>query len=157
MSSDNIIMYKRIKGKKFSRKTDQRRAFMRSLAVNLILREKIQTTKVRARQAASFVERLITKAKVGDLASKKALASILPEVASRKLTAVIAPRFKDRVGGYTRVALLGQRLKDGAPMAVVELLDRPPVVETVKGKIKQVAAKKTKKTAKIEKKEEIKS
>jgi large subunit ribosomal protein L17 len=151
-------MYKRIKGKKFSRKTDQRRAFMRSLAVNLILQEKIQTTKVRAHQAGSFVERLITKAKAGDLASRKALSSILPEVACRKLVAVIAPRFKDRNGGYTRVALLGQRLKDGAPMAVVELLDRPATVQiSATKKDVKAAAKKIKKTAKAAKKQEVKS
>jgi len=133
-------MYKRIKGKKFSRKTDQRRAFMRSLAVNLIMQEKITTTKIRAHQAASMVERLITKAKKNDLASKKALGSVLPQVACKKLL-MIAPRFVTRSGGYTRISSLGQRIKDGAPMAIVELLDRPAVV-------KEAPLKKEKKVAK---------
>lgn len=146
-------MYKRIKGKKFSRKTDQRRAFMRGLAVNLIMQEKITTTTVRARQVASFVERLITKAKKNDLAAKKALVAILPEVASKKLVVMIAPRFKDRVGGYTRIAKLGPRLKDGAPMAVVELLDRPIVdATTIKTKDKKSSSKKEKDAAKKDEK-----
>jgi len=149
-------MYKRIKGKKFSRKTDQRRAFMRGLAANLIMQERITTTKVRARQASSLVERLITKAKKNDLAAKKALAAILPEVAGKKLVAVIAPRFKDRIGGYTRIANLGPRANDGAPMAVVELLDRPVVDKTASSKEKKTAKspKKEKKTAKVAKKTE---
>jgi large subunit ribosomal protein L17 len=118
-------MYKRIKGKKFSRKADQRRAFMRSMVANLILHEKIQTTKVRARQTANLTEKMITKAKAGDLASRRMLVAALPTEAVAKLMTIVAPRFKDRKGGYTRVIKLGQRIKDGAPMAIVELLDRP--------------------------------
>jgi len=145
-------MYKRIKGKKFSRKTDQRKAFMRALAVNLIMQEKMQTTKVRARQAATFVEKLITKAKKSDLASRKALTAVLPEAACKKLVASIAPRFKDRNGGYTRIAKIGPRAKDGAPMAIVELLDRPAaVVPAAKAETKKKAAKTEKKSVKAKK------
>jgi large subunit ribosomal protein L17 len=153
-------MYKRIKGKKFSRKTDQRRAFMKSLAANLILREKIQTTKVRARQTANLVERLITKAKKNDLAGKKALFAALPSDAATRLFMVVAPRFNSRNGGYTRVVSLGQRLKDGAPMAIVELLDRPAAVEVAakpKDKKNKTSVKKVKEAAKKEKKAEKKS
>jgi len=92
------------------------------------LQEKITTTKVRARATATLVEKLITKAKKNDLAGKKALAAFLPMAAVRKLVTEIAPRFKDRNGGYTRIAKLGPRVKDGAPMAIVELLDRPAVI-----------------------------
>ncbi len=142
-------MYKRIKGKKFSRKTDQRKAFMRSLAANLILQEKIQTTKIRARQAATLVEKLITKAKKNDLAARKSLAAFLPQSAAKKLVAVIAPRFKERNGGYTRIAKLGPRAKDGAPMAIVELLDRP--VEIAQAASKAKKAKNAKKANKADK------
>lgn len=138
-------MYKRIKGKKFSRKTDQRRAFMRSLAVNLILQEKIATTTVRAKAASSLVEKLITKAKKNDLAAQKKLAAFLPMVAVRKLVNDIAPRFKERNGGYTRIAKLGPRAKDGAPMAIIELLDRPAAVVAITAKDKKVAKKADKK------------
>jgi len=144
-------MYKRIKGKKFSRKTDQRKAFMRSLAANLILQEKIATTTVRAKATASLVEKLITKGKKNDLAAKKSLAAFLPMVAVRKLVAEIAPRFKDRNGGYTRIAKLGPRVKDGAPMAVVELLDRPLAIAPVAAKAAKAGKKASKKEAKTPK------
>jgi len=143
-------MYKRIKGKKFSRKTDQRRAFMRALAANLIIQERIKTTKVRARQAAALVERLITKAKKNDLAARKALARALPVRAGQKLIALIGPRFKDRVGGYTRVIKIGPRIHDGAPMAVVELLDRPADEKIVESKEKK-SKKPSKKSEKLSK------
>ena len=106
-------MYKRIKGKKFSRKTDQRRAFMKSLAVNLVMQEKIRTTKIRARQAASMVEKLITKAKKGDLASRRALVSVLNPAAAEKLVKSIAPRFKDRVGGLLTFVLSASEERSG--------------------------------------------
>jgi large subunit ribosomal protein L17 len=138
-------MYKRIKGKKFSRKTDQRKAFMRSLASNLILQERTVTTKIRARQAATLVEKLITKAKKNDLASKKALVAFLPTAAVQKLITSIGPRFKDRNGGYTRIAKLGPRAKDGAPMAIVELLDRPAAVIAAVAKDLKAAKKPAKK------------
>ena len=126
---------------------------MRSLAVNLIMQEKITTTKIRAHQAASMVEKLITKAKKNNLASKKALGEVLPQVACKKLSA-IAPRFAERNGGYTRISSLGQRIKDGAPMAVVELLDRPAIVEKAPLKKEKKPVKKA--VAKKDKKEEIK-
>jgi len=125
---------------------------MRSMAINLILQEKITTTKTRARQVASFVERLITKAKRNDLASKRVLASILPSVAVKKILA-IATRFKDRQGGYTRIVRLGQRLKDGAPLVVVELLDRPVAAESSKKEGEKKVEKKSKKQAAKDKEE----
>ncbi len=147
-------MYKRIKGKKFNRETGQRRAFMRALAANLITREKIETTKVRARQAASLVERMITKAKKNDLAAKKSLAAALPLAAARKLTETIAPRLKGRAGGYTRIINLGIRAKDGAPMAIVELLDRPAEeIAKTKAKNKKISGRKSKKEDSGNKKE----
>lgn len=129
---------------------------MRSLAANLIIREKIQTTKVRARQTANFVEKMITKAKSNDLSSRRSLLAILPKEAANKLISTIAPRFKDRKGGYTRVVKLGERIKDGAPMAVVELIDRPATEAVVAGK-KAKTDKKNKKESKKEKKEETKA
>jgi large subunit ribosomal protein L17 len=152
-------MYKRIKGKKFSRKTDQRRAFMRNLSVNLIMEEKITTTKTRARAASSMVERLITKAKAGNLAATRILSGILPQVAVKKLISNLAPRFAQRNGGYTRIIRIAQRFKDGAEMSVVEFIDRDEIAakekETKKEKTggKKKSAKKAK-PAKTEKKDE---
>jgi large subunit ribosomal protein L17 len=144
-------MYKRIKGKKFSRKTDQRRAFLRSLAVNLIMEERITTTKTRARAASTLTEKMITLAKKGNLAAIKKLSSMLPQVAVKKLITGIAPRFTERTGGYTRIMKLGQRYKDGAEMAVAEFVDRDEILAKEKAeKTKKPADKK--KAAKKEKK-----
>jgi len=159
-------MYKRIKGKKFSRKTDQRRAFLRNLAVNLIMEERITTTKTRARAASSLVEKMITKAKKADLSAIKRLSAMLPQLAVKKLMANVAPRFAQRNGGYTRIMKLGQRYKDGAEMALVEFIDHDEVraaevaekakktTDKKKGVKKEKAAKKeakkTVKTAKLE-------
>ena len=94
---------------------------------------------------------MITKAKKNDLAAKKSLAAFLPMVAVRKLVAEIAPRFKDRNGGYTRIAKLGPRVKDGAPMAVVELLDRPVAIAPAAAKAAKAGKKASKKEAKMPK------
>ena len=145
-------MYKRIKGKKFGRETDQRRAFMRSLAANLILHEKIKTTKVRAKEAGKAVEKLITVAKSNNLAAIRSLAGVLPTVAAQKLVKDIAPRFASRNGGYTRVIKLGQRLKDGSQIAIVEFVQKAEIVVAAKSKGKKGAAKtEVKKSAKVEK------
>lgn len=116
---------------------------MRLLAINLVMHEKIKTTKARAKQTAILVEKMITKAKKDDLAAKKALFSALSLTAGRKLVSVIAPRFKDRAGGYTRIIAVGARQKDAAPMAIVELVDRPVPEAPENGK-KKAAPKKEK-------------
>lgn len=108
--------------RKFGRTTDQRRAFLKSLAANLVLKEKIKTTEARAKEVRSLVERLITYGKKNDLAAKRRLAGILPAVAARKIYKEIAPRFIERSGGYTRITKLGQRLTDGAKMVFIEIL-----------------------------------
>jgi large subunit ribosomal protein L17 len=147
-------MYKRIKGKKFGRETDQRKAFMRSLAANLILREKIKTTKVRAKETAKAVERLITVAKSNNLAAIRSLAAALPVDAAQKLIKDIGPRFAARNGGYTRVIKLGQRVKDGSQIAIVEFVQKAEKVVVAKGKAqkgKKGAVKVDKKPTKVEK------
>ena len=151
-------MYKRIKGKKFGRETDQRKAFMRSMAANLILREKITTTKVRAKETGRLVEKLITKAKANTLASTKSLLGALPAEAVVKLMKDLGPRFKERKGGYTRVIKLGQRAKDGSQIAIVEFVQKTEILpdknKTKKGK--KDAKGKAKKPAKIQKEKSAK-
>ncbi len=107
--------------RKLSRKRDQRKALLRSLAENLFLKEKIITTKAKAKELASFSERLIEKAKVGNLASKRYLARFFRKDIVKKISE-IAQRYKDRKGGYTRILKLGQRKSDGAEMAVIEFV-----------------------------------
>lgn len=115
-------MRKRKKGKKFGRKKDQRKAFLRSLASSLVLEERIKTTEARAKATSKFVEKFITKAKKGDLASRRELSKIFSQRVVNKLIKEIGPRYKKREGGYTRIVKLAPRKSDGAPMAILELV-----------------------------------
>lgn len=108
--------------RKFGRTKDQRRAFLKSLAANLVLKEKIKTTEARAKEVRSLVERLISYGKKNTLASKRAISAALPSVAAKKVYKEISPRFTQRQGGYTRVTKLGRRLSDSAKMAFIEIL-----------------------------------
>ncbi len=117
-------MRKRKKGRILSRKIDQRKALLRSLTRNLILKERIITTEAKAKEARPFVEKLITRAKKGNLASWRLLLSKMnnDKKIVEKLIKEIAPRYKDRPGGYTRIIKLGQRKSDGSRMAIIELV-----------------------------------
>lgn len=110
--------------RKFGREKNERKALVNSLALNLIVREKIKTTLPKAKELRPFVEKLVTLAKKNDLATKRLVISKLsnrrPE--TKKLFEKIAPRYVDRKGGYTRVIKMGVRKSDGAPMAVIEFV-----------------------------------
>jgi large subunit ribosomal protein L17 len=115
-------MRKRKKGKKFSRKRDQRRALLRSLIRELFLKERIKLSEVRAKEISIFSEKLITKAKKGNLHSRRQLAKNLSPALTKKLIEEISPRYKERKGGYTRIIKLGPRKSDGTKMAIIELI-----------------------------------
>lgn len=115
-------MKKYQKGRKLGRSLDQRRALLKGLAANLIIKEKITTSQAKAKELRPFVERLITRAKKNDLAAVRYLARYLPSPARRKLLTEVAPRYQERKGGYTRIVKLGQRRTDGAAMALIELV-----------------------------------
>ncbi|MDI6591376.1 MAG: 50S ribosomal protein L17 [Patescibacteria group bacterium] len=115
-------MRKRKKGRKLSKKRDQRKALLKSLAISLLLKEKIKTTEAKAKETQSFIEKFITKAKKGDLASRRFLARFFSKDIVKKLINEIAPRYKERKGGYTRIIKLGPRKTDGAKMAIIELI-----------------------------------
>lgn len=115
-------MRKRKKGRKLNRKRDQRKALLRSLAVSLILKEKIKTTEAKAKEVSVFLEKQITKAKVNSLHSRRLLMRFFPEKIIKKLINEIAPKYKERKGGYTRIIKLAPRKKDGAKMAIIELI-----------------------------------
>ncbi len=110
------------KGRKFGRTRDKRKAFFKSLAVNLIMKGKIKTTEARAKEIRRVVEPLITKAKKGDLSAIRILSKFLPNAAAHKLTKEIAPKYAQRQGGYTRISKLGRRNSDSAPIAIIELV-----------------------------------
>lgn len=115
-------MRKLKKGRKLSRKRNQRKALLKSLTGNLLLREKIKTTEAKAKEFSRFAEKCITRAKKGDLASRRILAKYFSKKIVKKLIEEIGPRYKERRGGYTRIIKLGPRKSDGARMAVIELV-----------------------------------
>lgn len=115
-------MRKRKKGRKFSREKNQRRAFLKSLANSLFLKEKIKTTEARAKEVQRFAEKFITRAKKGDLHSRRLLLRFFSPQIVKKLVEDIAPQYKERKGGYTRILKLGPRKSDGAKMAIIELV-----------------------------------
>lgn len=111
------------KGRKLSRKRDQRRALLKSLASALILHGKITTTEAKAKEVRPFVERTISHAKKGDaLQARRLLARYYTKQVATKLLSEVAPRYKERNGGYTRVVKIPPRHRDAARMAIIELV-----------------------------------
>jgi large subunit ribosomal protein L17 len=111
--------------RKFGRVKKQKTALINSLALNLIVREHIKTTEPKAKELRPFIEKLVTRAKKGDVATRRMIVSKLAnrkrEV--KKLFEVIAPRYAGKSGGYTRVIKLGARKSDGAKMAMIEFVE----------------------------------
>jgi len=109
--------------RKFHRIRGRRNSFLKALANNLIIKEKIQTTEARAKELRPRLEKLVTLAKKQNLASLRLLLSKLPQVSAAKLYYEIAPRYQDRKGGYLRVLKTsGQRKRDAARQAVIEFV-----------------------------------
>ena len=97
---------------------------MRSLARSLIIHERIETTEAKAKALRPFIEKLITKAKTNDLRTKRMVISRLggAERETMKLFSEIAPRYKERNGGYTRVSKIDAQMKDGRDVAIIEFV-----------------------------------
>ncbi len=115
-------MKKRTKTRKFNRKADPRKALMKSLARALVLNEKIETTDAKAKELSSFIEKKITIAKKNNLSAIRQLRRIFSIEVTDKLIKEIAPLYKDREGGYTRIIKLGQRKSDGSIMSIIEFV-----------------------------------
>ena len=115
-------MKKRKKGRKLKRKSDQRKALLKSLARELFLKERIKTTEAKAKEVSGFAEKQITKAKANNLSARRLLAKKFSPKVVKKLVNEIAPKYKERKGGYTRVIKLGPRKSDAARMAIIELV-----------------------------------
>jgi large subunit ribosomal protein L17 len=110
-------------GSKLGKQPAHRRAVLRNLVTNVIERERITTTRARAKAARPLVERMITLGKRDNLhARRQAAAFLMTPDATRKLFSDIAPRFASRNGGYTRIVPAGWRISDGAEIAILELL-----------------------------------
>lgn len=118
-------MRHRIGGRKLQRASGHRTALLRNLAASLIKHEQITTTVPKAKELRPYVEKLITLAKRGGLSNRRlAHARLLDEAQLTKLFDVLAARYADRNGGYTRVIKAGIRVSDAAPIAIIELVDR---------------------------------
>jgi large subunit ribosomal protein L17 len=118
-------MRHKLGGRKLNRTSAHRKALFRNMAAALIKHEQITTTLPKARELRPYVEKLITLAKRGGLSNRRlAHARLLDDAQLVKLFDVLAARYADRAGGYTRVIKAGIRGSDAAPMAVIELVDR---------------------------------
>lgn len=151
-------------GRKLSRDRGPRRALLRAQATSLVLQEQILTTEAKAKEVAPFFERLVTKAKKGDLASQRALrTNLLVENAVVKLITELTPAFADRQGGYTRIVKAGNRRGDNAPMAILALVlperlaDKKPANSAEAEADKKPVESKPSATAKVSSKKEAKA
>lgn len=109
--------------RKFGREKNQRVALMSSLVRNLIRDSRIKTTTAKAKELRPMVEKLVTKAKIGTIASRRLVNSrIKSPIETKKLFEVVAPKYADRKGGYTRIIRLPNRDLDGSPMSLIEFV-----------------------------------
>ena len=117
-------MRHRKSGRKLGRKAAHRKALMANLAMALISNKKIKTTDPKAKELRSFIEPLITRAKKGDVHSRRQVFKYISHKPTvQELFNVIAPSFSERNGGYTRITKLGFRDNDCAPMSTIEFVD----------------------------------
>jgi large subunit ribosomal protein L17 len=123
--------------RKLNRTSEHRQAMLRNMCVSLLTHEAIKTTLPKAKELRRVVEPLITLGKAPSLANKRlAFSRLRDRDAVVKLFGEIGPRYEKRPGGYTRILKMGFRVGDNAPMAFVELVDRPELVaaeDTAKG------------------------
>jgi large subunit ribosomal protein L17 len=130
-------------GRKLSRNTGHRKALLRNLVRSVILSESIRTTTAKAKETKRVLEKLVTKARVGTLAARRLVhRTVRDQAALAKLFDTIAPRFKTRPGGYTRLIHLQNRPGDNAPMALLEFVEKTPKGEEPKESGEKKAEKK---------------
>lgn len=129
-------------GRKFGRERDQRRALLKGLATSLVEHGKIETTLPKAKETRRYIEKLITKAKKGDLANRRhVIAGLSTQAAAFKLVDEIAPQLAGRTSGHVRVERTRLRIGDGAQMATISFVDE--LKEVAKPAAKKPVAKKT--------------
>lgn len=112
-------------GRKLQRTSAHRIAMFRNMSASLIKHEQITTTVAKAKELRPYIEKLITLAKRGGLANRRlAQSRLMDDTQLKKLFDVLAERYKDRSGGYTRIIKAGIRASDAAPIAIIEFVDR---------------------------------
>ena len=114
-----------ISQRKLGRKSGHRTAMFRNMSAALIKHEQILTTLPKAKELRPYIEKLITLSKRGGLSNRRlAMSRLQDETQLKKLFDVLAERYSDRDGGYTRIIKAGYRASDAAQMAIIELVDR---------------------------------
>lgn len=114
----------KLASKKLSRVRDQRRALLKGLANSLVLQESITTTKPKAKAVQPYVERLVTKGKLGGLHRQRQVRAVLSEDATKKVFDDLAKRFASRKGGYTSIKAAGSRRGDNAELATISFTEK---------------------------------
>ena len=145
-------MKKSIFGRKLKRDTNERKALFKSLMTSLVLKESIRTTEAKAKAIKPEIDKMVTHAKKGTNASMQKIHGSLSHIALDKFVSNVAPRFKDRNGGYTRIIKLGGRVGDEAKMVILEWVEKSEVPYQ-----KPVKVKKERKTVKITSKTKAKT
>lgn len=138
-------------GRKLNRTSSHRKALFKNLVLALIAHERIHTTDAKAKELRRFADRMVTLGKQGDLAAhRRAFAFLQSHEAVKKLFDEIAPRFKDRNGGYTRVIKFGVRRGDAAPISIIEFTgneERAAAKKPRKKSVKRVEEKSARRAA----------
>jgi len=118
-------MRHRMSGRKLNRTSSHRKAMFRNMVAALLKHEQIETTLPKAKELRSFADKMISLGKRGGLHARRQALAIVPDTALvEKVFTVLAERYADRPGGYTRVLKAGHRYGDAAPMAIIELVER---------------------------------
>ena len=114
----------RVAGRKLGRNTSHRLSMLANLAVAVVRYERVKTTEAKAKEVRGVVDGMITTAKRGDLAARRALAAQMPHepLIVDKLMGELAEKYADRTSGYTRIVKIGERLGDAAPIVQIELV-----------------------------------
>ena len=120
------------KGRKLNRTASHRKALFSNLAASLVIHKKITTTDAKGKSLRSYVERLVTYAKNGDVNGRRLIQKKIPGKRGKEIANIlihdIAPSYMDRKGGYTRLIKLNNRKNDNAPVSLIEFIDISPSV-----------------------------
>ena len=138
------------KGRKLNRTASHRKALFSNLAASLVIHKKIRTTDAKGKELRTYIERLVTYAKRGDVHGRRLIQKRITGKRGREIANIlihdIAPAYADRHGGYTRLTKLNNRKNDNAPVSLIEFIDLAPdvteskdseVVEEKKGDTKE--------------------
>jgi large subunit ribosomal protein L17 len=114
------------KGRSLNRKSSHRKALLCNLAVSILTNGRVRTTEAKAKEVRGLVDRIITWGKRGDVHARRlAVRQVRSRTIVKKVFDELAPRYRDRPGGYTRIMKIGFRHGDNAPVVIMELVDHP--------------------------------